>query len=342
MNSLLGIGLLVALGLGVHLMASLRARMLLRGPSPFSTDELERVPSGRVETIVCADGTRLWAVVAGVGPTVVFAHGYGLSMRTWSLVWPRLLAAGYRVIAFDHRGHGRSTIGRSGVRLSVMADDMLEVIEHFDVCDGIVVGHSLGGLLALRMSADHPEIVRRRVRRLVLIGAGAGHLARRAPQFRLQAPLLRSGLLEVMANTPPYRWLIASAVFGRVPAPESMRAFVNDYWAQDQHGLLDLLSDLVHESDYDRLYVVPVPCVLLFGASDRVVPRWHFDALRRGLPRSLVVELPSVGHMVPWEHPQAIIEAVEASANRAATGTAGVEDKPTRGPDAPPTTAQPR
>lgn len=319
-TALIGLGLLVVVGLGVHLLALLRARVLMNGPSPFAADELDRTPSGQPDAVVRPDGTRLWAEVGGSGPTVVLAHGYGLSMRTWSLVWSRLIDAGFRVIAFDHRGHGLSTIGNDGVRASVMADDMLEVLEHFDVRDGVVVGHSLGGLLALRMSLEHTETVRRRVRGLVLIGAGAGQIARRAPQFRLQGPLLRSGVLEVMAKRPPYRWLIAASVFGKTPGPDSMRTFVSDYWAQDQHALLPLLADLMQESDYDRLHAVPVPCTILFGACDGVVPRWHFDTLHRGLPRSLAVELPAIGHMVPLEHPQAIVEAVDALACRTAAG----------------------
>ena len=68
---------------------------------------------------------------------------------------------GNRVIAFDQRGHGRSTLGSDGSGSAAMAGDYHAVLEHFDVRDGVLVGHSMGGFVAIRAVLDHPDMTQR-------------------------------------------------------------------------------------------------------------------------------------------------------------------------------------
>ena len=105
--------------------------------------------------------------------------------------WDKLLDHGHRVIAFDPRGHRRSTIGSAGIGSESMAADDAAVLEHFDVRDGVLVGHSTGGFIAIRALVEHPELAGR-LRGLVLCASWAGRILDGAPQNWLQIPLLQA------------------------------------------------------------------------------------------------------------------------------------------------------
>jgi len=299
-----------ALAFLLHTGARLQMRAIKRRQSPHSFTELTTEPPGESVYLDRPDGTRIHAIWQGSGPTVLLAHGFGLSACSWSLLWPKLIIAGYRVIAFEHRGHGQSTIGAEGIGTRQMAADYRAVLEHFNVQDAVVVGHSLGGYLALVMQLQHGEALRGRIRGIILAGAGAGNMARGAPQYHLQIPLLESGLLRKMSTTEPYSWLIAASVFGNGPYPEAIRAFCHDYWAQDHHALKPLLEALIRESYYERLAAVTTPCIVLAGTKDRTVPRWHFEELQRRLPRCRTRWLEGSGHLLNWERTDAIAELI--------------------------------
>lgn len=81
---------------------------------------------------------------------VVLAHGYGFTMDEWNVVAPMLAASGRKVILFDQRGHGHSSIGSQGIGSAVMAADYRAVLEHYDVREATLVGHSMGGFLAIK------------------------------------------------------------------------------------------------------------------------------------------------------------------------------------------------
>jgi pimeloyl-ACP methyl ester carboxylesterase len=96
------------------------------------------------------DGTSLRTISMGSGDRTAFlAHGYGFTADEWNVVAPRLVDQGFTVIAFDQRGHGRSTIGTDGIGSQQMASDYGAVLEAYDVQQGVLVGHSMGGFLSI-------------------------------------------------------------------------------------------------------------------------------------------------------------------------------------------------
>jgi pimeloyl-ACP methyl ester carboxylesterase len=119
-------------------------------PDPYPRDRLLAEPEGEETLIGRPDGTMLRAVIAGDGPPVILAHGYTATLAEWNVVWDELLARGFRVIAFDHRGHGSSNLGSDGIGSQPMAADVAAVLKHFNVRDGILVGHSMGGFVTIR------------------------------------------------------------------------------------------------------------------------------------------------------------------------------------------------
>ena len=125
-------------------------------------------------TITVSDGTEIYFKDWGEGPVVTFSHGWPLSADQWDPQMLFLNQHGFRTIAHDRRGHGRSTQSSSGNNMDTYADDLAELIEALDLRDVTVVGHSTGGGEVTRYIGRHGT---ERVKQAVLISAVPPHLA---------------------------------------------------------------------------------------------------------------------------------------------------------------------
>src|SRR6516162_7599064 len=124
--------------------------------------------TGPMGTIKTKDGTEIYYKDWGEGPVVTFSHGWPLNSDAWDGQMLFLAEQGFRVIAHDRRGHGRSSQPSSGNDMNGYADDLAAVIEALDVKDATLVGHSTGGGEVARYIARHGT---KRVAKAVLIGA---------------------------------------------------------------------------------------------------------------------------------------------------------------------------
>ncbi|MFE9775749.1 alpha/beta fold hydrolase [Streptomyces sp. NPDC005931] len=289
------------------------ADRIARNPDPYALDRLAREPEGEEVFIPRPDGTVLRALVAGEGPAVVLAHGYGASLLEWNLIWEELRSAGHRVIAFDQRGHERSTLGRDGVGSGPMSADYAAVLEHFDVTDGVLVGHSMGGFLAIRAVLDHREVVRR-LRGLVLVATWAGRIYDGAPQNRLQIPLIRAGIIQRWMRTRTGALLFGAAQCGSRPSPAMISVYRDVFLRQDHPPLLPVVRAFASEDRYPRLGEITVPTVVVVGADDRSTPPLHAQRMAGGIRGARLVTVPGAGHMINWEGADALVEAVESVA----------------------------
>lgn len=297
---------------GGYYAARATAAAIDRNPDPFPRDVLAREPDGREDLISRPDGTVLRAVVAGHGPAVLFAHGYTGTLGSWNLVWDALLARGHRVIAFDQRGHGRSTLGSAGMGSEPMAADYAAVLEHFDVRDAVLVGHSMGGFVAIRAVLDHPDVAQR-LRGLVLFATWAGRILDGAPQNRLQIPLLESGVLQrLMCHARTVGVLFGAAQCGKRPSPAMVSVFREAFVEhQREHGpLIPIVRAFAREDRYPRLGEIAVPTVVMVGSADRTTPPSHSRRLAAGIPGARLVTVPDAGHLLNWEGSDALVDVV--------------------------------
>src|SRR6202522_2135320 len=121
-----------------------------------------------MSTITTTDGTEIYYKDWGSGQPLVFSHGWPLSADDWDTQMMFFLLHGYRVIAHDRRGHGRSTQTNDGHDMDHYADDLLALTAHLDLHDAVHVGHSAGGGEVARYVGRHGES---RVAKAVLISA---------------------------------------------------------------------------------------------------------------------------------------------------------------------------
>jgi pimeloyl-ACP methyl ester carboxylesterase len=266
--------------------------------------------------------------VEEIGPakaplTVVFVHGYTLSMASWAFQ-RRALAAelapanGHRpqarLVFYDQRGHGSSGRGRSeNSTIGQLAHDLAAVLEA-RVPRGpvVLVGHSMGGMTIMGLAALHPELFGSKVVGVALISTSSGNLANL--NFGLPSLLtrVRAAVLPVAAWTMRRRPAIAERT-RRMAADIVMIAGTPvDVIAE----FYPALAGLDHTGSLKPLREVPT--LVLTGDKDKLIPKEHSERIVELLPEAEFVVVPDAGHMVLLEKPGEVTSALTALVRRAA------------------------
>lgn len=275
-------------------------------------NDFKRPLAAAERVIITDDGTRLSTVSMGSGTPVVLAHGFAIDMHEWNVIAEDLVRRGFRVIAFDQRGHGRSDIGRQGVGSRQMVDDYLAVLRDYDVTGGILVGHSMGGFLAIRALVEQPTALARHLRGCVLMATFAGDVNRKNFQNRVQIPMIQSGVMGKMIRSNAAAAFLAKSVMGDEKHPQMMDAFIDTFRRTDLQQLVPILTAFVKEDRYGELGNISLPCRIVVGEKDKTTPPFHTDWLHEGIKGSTLRRIPGKGHMLNWEAPEILVEEIVA------------------------------
>jgi non-heme chloroperoxidase len=223
------------------------------------------------------DGTRLFYKDWGSGQPIVFHHGWPLSGDDWDNQMLFFLAKGYRVIAHDRRGHGRSSQSAEGNEMDTYAADVAELVAHLDLKDAVHIGHSTGGGEVTRYVARHGG--GGRVAKAVLIGA-VPPLMLRTDKNPGGLPVtvfdgFRAALAANRANF--YRDVAAGPFYGFNRAGAKIaQAVIDNWWRQGMNGGAKAQYDCIQafsETDFtEDLKKIAVPTLVLHGEDDQVVP----------------------------------------------------------------------
>jgi pimeloyl-ACP methyl ester carboxylesterase len=265
---------------------------------------------GKEDRVSRPDGTELRTVVVGDGERdVVLAHGYGFSLDSWNLVVPLLVSSGHRVITFDQRGHAGSTIGSDGIGSTQMASDYSAVLEHHDVRNGVLVGHSMGGFLSIAFMLNHANVAADRLIGWLLMATFAGDVNRKNPQNRLQIPLIKSGILVKSVSIPAIGRAFTKSLVGEY-VDGMAEAFVPIFTSHDHRALIPVMEAMTGENRYPRLGEIGIPTTVLVGTADHTTPPFHTDDLHAGIAGSKLVRLDGKGHALNWEAPDVVAAEV--------------------------------
>jgi non-heme chloroperoxidase len=222
------------------------------------------------------DGVEIYYKDWGSGKPLVFSHGWPLSADDWDAQLMFFLNHGFRVVAHDRRGHGRSTQTADGHDMDHYADDLAAVVEHLDLHDAVHIGHSTGGGEVVRYLARHGE---RRASKAALISA--------VPPLMLKTPANPGGLpkdvfdgfqTQVATNRAQFYYDVAAGPFYGFnrPGAKTSEATVQNWWRQGMMGGAKAHYDGIvafSQTDFtEDLKKIALPVLVMHGDDDQIVP----------------------------------------------------------------------
>jgi non-heme chloroperoxidase len=226
-------------------------------------------------TVTTKDGTEIYYKDWGEGPVITFSHGWPLSSDAWDGQMLFLVHNGFRVVAHDRRGHGRSSQASSGNDMDGYADDLAAVIEALDLKDAMLVGHSTGGGEVARYIGRHGT---KRVAKAVLIAA--------VPPIMLKSAANPEGLpMEVFDSMRSsltkdrsqfYKDLSTQFYGANRPGSRVSQGILDQFWLWSmQAGLKNAYESIkaFSETDFtEDLKKIDVPTLVMHGEDDQIVP----------------------------------------------------------------------
>lgn len=226
-------------------------------------------------SITTKDGTQIYYKDWGKGQPVVFSHGWPLSSDAWEDQMLFLGSRGYRCIAHDRRGHGRSSQPWNGNDMDTYADDLEELVRSLDLKGAVHVGHSTGGGEVARYIGRHGT---KRVAKAVLIGA--------VPPIMVKTPSNPGGLpieafdqirAGVQADRSQFFKDLSGAFYGaNRPNSKLSQGLRDSFWLQGMMAGHKAVYDCVKqfsETDFSEdLKKIDVPTLILHGDDDQIVP----------------------------------------------------------------------
>ncbi len=274
-------------------------------------------------------------------PTIVMSHGFTLSLRGWVLQRRAFVEAGYRVVLWDQRSHGRSEMSDlEHCTIEQLAHDLHAVIDA--ACpDGplVLVGHSMGGMTTMALGRHHADLVRDRVMAVVLVSTAAGGegLTDLGMGPLVGRAIGQAGPRLLSRLAPHQKWLAPVRRFGRniedsvvdrfsfdSPVSEKTVRFAADLILATPFEVMAAFLPAIRAHDeFDSLAALLNKEVLVVnGAGDLLTPPASSEAIVERLPGSEHVVVQDSGHLIMLEHPEVVTGQILALIHRAETDVA--------------------
>jgi len=243
--------------------------------SPQSKPKPKRSTIMTGNTIITEDGTQIYFKDWGEGPVVTFSHGWPLNADAWDEQMHFLAANGFRVIAHDRRGHGRSSQPSSGNDMNGYADDLAALIEALDLKQITMVGHSTGGGEVVRYIGRHGNA---RVARAVLIGAVPPVMLKSASNPEgLPMDVFDSIRAGVAGDRSQFYKELAVPFYGaNRPGAKVSQGLLDQFWLwsmqSGQKNAYECIKAFSETDFTEDLKKITVPTLFMHGEDDQIVP----------------------------------------------------------------------
>ncbi|HEY9824894.1 MAG TPA: alpha/beta hydrolase [Stenomitos sp.] len=257
--------------------------------------------------ITVNDGTEIYYKDWGRGQPIVFSHGWPLSSDDWDNQMMFFLNHGYRVIAHDRRGHGRSSQTSNGHDMDHYADDLATLTANLDLRDAIHIGHSTGGGEVTRYIARHGES---RVAKAVLISAVPPLMVKtEANPDGLPKEVFDDFQAQVANNRAQFYWDVPAGPFYGFnrPGTTASQGVIQNWWRQGMMGSAKAHYDGIvafSQTDFtEDLNKISVPTMVMHGDDDQIVPYENSGLLSAKLLTNAVLKTyAGFPHGMPTTH----------------------------------------
>jgi len=262
-------------------------------------------------TITTKDGVEIFYKDWGSGQPIVFSHGWPLSSDDWDAQMMYFVTRGYRVIAHDRRGHGRSAQVADGHAMDHYADDLAALTAHLDLNNAIHVGHSTGGGEVVHYIARHGES---RVAKAAILSA--------VPPLMVQTAANPGGLPKSVfddfqaqlaaGRSAFYRDIAAGPFYGyNRPGVKPLEAVIQNWWRQGMMGSAKAHYDGIvafSQTDFtEDLRKINVPVLVMHGDDDQIVPYADSAPLSaKLLKKGILKTYKGFPHGMPTTHAETI------------------------------------
>ena len=256
-----------------------------------------------MSTLTVKDGTQIYYKDWGTGQPLFFHHGWPLSGDDWDAQMMYFVNQGFRVIAHDRRGHGRSSQAADGHDMDTYAADVAEITKALDLKNAIHIGHSTGGGEAIRYAAKYGK---ERVAKVVLISSVTPIMIKSATNpDGIPMSVFDEIRVGTATNRAQYFYDFTIAFFGynREDAKISL-AIRDNWWRQGMMGSIKAHHDCVKvfsETDFTKdLKAVDIPVLVLHGEDDQIVP-FELTAVKamKLLKKGKLISYPGFPHGMP-------------------------------------------
>jgi pimeloyl-ACP methyl ester carboxylesterase len=268
---------------------------------------------GDEQLVARSDGATLRVVTNGTGPSVVLAHGFTGAADHLAPIATRLVGRGLSVVAFDQRGHGRSTAGPGGFGPEQLGHDLDAVLTAAAPQGAVLLGHSMGGIGIQAWLAEHPDRAHL-AHGLVLVATTSQSVS---------SPL--GQLMRRLGGMPLARWAMGHPVHGRVLARRGLGEqpsttvldVVRHGWSECPDATrAGVMRDLDGFDFAETLRGVQAPTVIVCGLLDQVTPLTESQRIAGLVPHARLEVVPDAGHEVTWEAADRIVDAVVSLTDR--------------------------
>jgi pimeloyl-ACP methyl ester carboxylesterase len=250
------------------------------------------------------DGVTLSYTSYGEGKSMLFIHGYTDCSKFWASQL-QLFSRNYRTTALDLRGHGNSDMGEKDFTLETLSRDTFSFLQRINAGSTIVIGHSMGGMVAQQLCISHP----RSVRALVLCStASSGEEMRDAGGFDCVAAeeeIKRDGFEKFVRNS-------ARFLFARGTDQKIVDYAISEELKTNVDAAMSSLRAMWEWDARDSISRIAVPTLIVVGDQDQATPITCSRSLNKKILGSRLQILPECGHMVALEKPEELGEAIRA------------------------------
>jgi pimeloyl-ACP methyl ester carboxylesterase len=301
---------LTAAGIAGRVALRLSAEAIKSRRDPDLDPLYEVPPDVTHHDIPAADGGSIHVVERGSGRPLLLIHGITLQAGIWA---PQLhdLADRYRVLAMDVRGHGKSTAGSDGFGRKIAARDVATVIDHLDLRDAVIVGHSMGGMILMEFAADFASVLEESVAGLVFMDTAAYQVA---PKLVLPIAKALGGRVKTRFESGrPVRqrqmgdddlsWVLTRLAFGSAPPARAVDVTRRFGMEVPQSTSLPSGVDLLDHDAREALRATKTPSMILVGSRDLLTPVYAARRIAEFLPHARFEVLKGAGHQIMQERP---------------------------------------